>query len=170
MKVLLLHNFYRSGNPGGEDNVVRQEQALLESAGHAVVRYERSNDEVDQHDPLQAARTALHMGWSRRSYREVTALIARQRPDVAHVHNTFPLLTASVYAACRDAGVPVVQTLHNYRWLCSAATFYREETVCEQCGPMRIAPAIRHRCYRGSRVASAAVALAQWRAWLPTSR
>jgi len=165
MKILLIHNFYRSGNPGGEDNVVRQERVLLEHAGHEVVPYERSNDEVDEHDAIAAARTALRMGWSRRSHREVAALVRRERPDVAHVHNTFPLVTSSVYAACREAGVPVVQTLHNYRWLCAAATFYRQDAVCELCGPARIAPALRHRCYRGSLIGSAAVALAQRRAW-----
>lgn len=165
MKILLIHNFYRSGNPGGEDNVVRQERALLERHGHEVVLYERSNDEVDEHDAIAAARTALRMGWSRRSHREVAALIRRGRPDVAHVHNTFPLVTPSVYAACREAGIPVVQTLHNYRWLCTAATFYRQDAVCELCGPARVGPAVQHRCYRGSLIGSAAVALAQRRAW-----
>ena len=165
MKILLIHNFYRSGNPGGEDNVVRQERALLERAGHEVVLYDRCNDEVDERDAVAAARTALRMGWSHRSHREVTALIRRERPDVAHVHNTFPLVTPSVYAAAREAGVPVVQTLHNYRWLCTAATFYRNDAVCEQCGPTRIGPALRHRCYRGSLIGSAAVAFAQRRAW-----
>jgi glycosyltransferase involved in cell wall biosynthesis len=81
------------------------------------------------------------------------------------VHNTFPLVSPSVYAACRDAGVPVVQTLHNYRWLCTAATFYRDDAVCELCGPTRIGAAIRHRCYRNSLVGSAAVALTQRRGW-----
>lgn len=165
MKVLLIHNFYRSGNPGGEDNVVRQERALLESAGHEVVLYQRSNDEVDERDTVAAARTALQMGWSRRSHREVAELISRERPAVAHVHNTFPLVTPSVYQACRDAGVPIVQTLHNYRWLCTAATFYRAGAICERCGPTRVGPAVRHRCYRGSLVGSAAVALTQLRGW-----
>ena len=73
------------------------------------------------------------MAWSRPVYRELRELLRRERPAIAHIHNTFPLITPSAYAACRDAGVPVVQTLHNYRLVCSAGTFYRDGKVCEIC-------------------------------------
>src|SRR5258708_13710241 len=71
--------------------------------------------------------------WSRRWYREFSALLEKVKPDVVHIHNFFPLISPSVYYACRKAGVPIVQTLHNYRLLCPAATLYRAGDVCEEC-------------------------------------
>ena len=165
MKILLIHNFYRSGTPGGEDAVFRQERALLERAGAEVITYERSNDEVDEGDVTQVARTAARMAWSRPVYRELVELLRRERPAVAHIHNTFPLITPSAYAACRDAGVPVVQTLHNYRLVCSAGTFYRDGKVCEICTSSSPWAAVRHRCYRDSMPGSAAVAWMLYRNW-----
>ena len=165
MKILLIHNFYRSGTPGGEDAVFRQERALLERAGAEVITYERSNDEVDESHVAQVAKTAARMAWSRPVYRELTELLRRERPAIAHIHNTFPLITPSAYAACRDAGVPVVQTLHNYRLICSAGTFYRDGKVCEICTSRSPWAAVRHRCYRDSMPGSAAVAWMLYRNW-----
>lgn len=165
MKVLLVHNHYRSGAPGGEDVAFRQERALLESAGVEVVSYTRSNDEVDERNPLAAARTAWSLRWSQRSLREIGALLDRERPAVAHFHNTFPLVSASGYEACRERGVPVVQTLHNYRMVCAAATFFRDGQVCELCRPGAPWAAVRHRCYRDSAAGSLAVAWMLWRHW-----
>jgi glycosyltransferase involved in cell wall biosynthesis len=96
--------------------------------------------------------------WSRESYRSLAKVLRAQRPDVAHFHNTFPLLSPSVYYACRAAGVPVVQTLHNYRLLCPTATFFRNGRPCEDCAGRVVPwPGVVHACYRGSRGASAAV-------------
>jgi len=165
MKILLVHNFYRSGTPGGEDAVFRQERALLERAGAEVITYERSNDEVDESHVTQVAKTAAKMAWSRPVYREMRELLRRERPAIAHIHNTFPLITPSAYAACRDSGVPVVQTLHNYRLICSAGTFYRDGKVCEICTSTSPWAAVRHRCYRESMPGSAAVAWMLYRNW-----
>lgn len=164
-KVLLVHNFYRSAAIGGEDNVFRQERELLERAGIEVVVYTRSNDDVDENDQYEVVRTAASMSWSRRSQREVAALIERERPQLAHFHNTFPLVTPSAYAACHWQGVPVVQTLHNYRLVCSAATFFREGRICESCRPGHPWDGVRHRCYRQTSAGSAAVAWMLWSNW-----
>lgn len=158
MKVLMVHNFYRAATPGGEDNVFRQERDLLRNAGVDVVCFTRSNDDVDVRDRRQVVRTAANMGWSWESYEQLSDLIVRERPDVAHFHNTFPLISASGYVACRDRGVPVVQTLHNYRIVCAAATFHRAGRVCEQCSAGHPWPAVWHRCYRGSLAGSLAMA------------
>jgi glycosyltransferase involved in cell wall biosynthesis len=164
-KVMLVHNFYRSGTPGGEDVVVRQEQELLEAAGVEVVAYTKSNDDVDERDRGQVLRTAASMSWSRRTYDELTRLLRHHRPDVAHFHNTFPLITPSAYAACRDAGVPVVQALHNYRWLCCAGTFFRDGAVCELCTAGHPWEGVRHSCYRDSTAGTLAVAWMLKRNW-----
>lgn len=166
MKVLLVHNFYRTATPGGEDNVFRQERDLLLNGGMDVTCYTKSNDDVDVSDRRELVRTAADLAWSWRSYEELSDLIVRERPDVAHFHNTFPLISSSGYVACRDRGVPVVQTLHNYRIICAAATFHRDGRVCEQCSAAHLWPAVWHRCYRGSFAGSLAMARmlrANWR-------
>jgi glycosyltransferase involved in cell wall biosynthesis len=154
MKVLLVHNFYRE--PGGEDLVYADEGRMLESRGHEVIRYTADNDEISGLSTLALAGRTL---WSRRSYQAVRQLIARERPQVAHVHNTFPLISPSVYYAARAEGVPVVQTLHNYRLICPAAVCFRDGAVCTDClGRAVCWPGVRHACYRGSHTESAAVA------------
>ena len=158
MKVLMVHNFYRTATPGGEDNVFRQERDLLGRAGIDVLSYTKSNDDVDVRDRRQLVRTAASMSWSWPSYEQISDLIRRERPEVAHFHNTFPLISASGYVACRDHGVPVVQTLHNYRIVCAAATLHRAGKVCELCKAGHPWPAVLHRCYRNSLPGSLAMA------------
>ena len=157
MRILLGHNFYRSSAPSGEDVAYRNERGLLERAGHEVICYERHNDSISMSLAGRAA-TAVDSLWSRRSYRDLRRLLARTRPDLVHFHNTFPLITASAYRACHDSGVPVVQTLHNYRLLCANGLFLREGRACEDCLDSSVAAAVRHACYRDSRLASAVVA------------
>ena len=155
MKVLNLHNFYKI--PGGEDVVVQQEKALLEANGHEVALLKADNDEIT--GAFSQAMTALGTIYSLSSKKQIQAKIAEFRPDLVHVHNFFPLLSPSVYDACREAGVPVVQTLHNYRLFCLNAFFYRNDRVCEDClGKFVPLPGIVHSCYRGSRLGSATVA------------
>jgi glycosyltransferase involved in cell wall biosynthesis len=164
-RVLLVHNRYRRGAPAGEDNAFDQEVEMLRDAGVEVRVYLRSNDEVQESDPFATAATAFGMTHSRRTVRDLRNITKQFRPEVAHFHNTFPLITASGYIACREAGIPVVQTLHNYRVLCAAATLYRDGATCDLCSPSSHANAIRHRCYR-SRVGSFFVARMlekQWR-------
>ncbi len=154
MRVLLAHNRYRLR--GGEDVVFENEAALLEAHGHEVVRYEVSNDDVEAYGRVALARATL---WNRVTFDEISALIAKSRPDVAHFHNTFPLLSPSGYGACRRSRVPVVQTLHNYRLLCPAATLFRDGGPCEACLPLTVKwPSVVHACYRDSRSATAVTA------------
>ncbi|HVS40204.1 MAG TPA: glycosyltransferase [Gemmataceae bacterium] len=154
MKILLAHNYYQQ--PGGEDQCVAAEVALLESRGHEVLRYHLDNDAIVGMGRLElAARTV----WSRSAYRELRELIRTQRPSIVHFHNTFPLISPAAYYAARAEGVPVVQTLHNFRLLCPNALFFRNGQVCEDCLGKAIPwPGVLHRCYRGSRTASAGVA------------
>lgn len=154
MQILLCHNHYQQR--GGEDLSFAAEAALLEAHGHGVVRYTVHNDAVDAMSRLQVAARTI---WSRESYREVRSLIRRTRPDLMHCTNTFPLLSPSIYYAARAEGVPVVQSLRNYRLLCPGAYFLRDGKVCEDCLGRTIAwPGVKHGCYRDSRAASAVVA------------
>lgn len=154
MKILVVHNRYQ--RPGGEDQVFVEETALLESRNHLVLRHEVHNDQVEHTNRLTLAKDTI---WNTSAYRELRALIRRERPDVAHFHNTLPLISPSGYYAARAEGVPVIQTLHNYRLLCPVALFFREGRVCEDCmGKAVPYPAVVHGCYRGSRTASGVVA------------
>ena len=155
MKLLLIHNYYQQR--GGEDVVFEAEADLLEAHGHHVLRYQARNDGLDDVPGWTLARRTVY---NERTRREVKALLARERPAIVHVHNTLPVISPAVYFATRDAGIPVVQTLHNYRLLCPSAVLFRAGGICEACLHREIAvPGIRHACYRGSRAATAAVGL-----------
>jgi glycosyltransferase involved in cell wall biosynthesis len=154
LRPLLAHNYYQQ--PGGEDQVFAAEAALLENNGHRVIRYERHNSQIEIHDAALAAVDAV---WSSKSARSFTELIRHHNPDVVHFHNIFPLISPAAYYAAHKAGAAVVQTLHNFRLLCPGATLFREGNVCEECIEKKsLRPAMAHKCYRGSRPATAAVA------------
>jgi glycosyltransferase involved in cell wall biosynthesis len=153
MKVLMVHNRYQQ--PGGEDEVFLAEASLLESYAHRVVRYSTHNDRVAEMNRLALAGNTL---WNSSTYQELRALIRQERPRVAHFHNIFPLVSPAGYYAAKAEGVPVIQTLHNYRLLCPNAQFFRDGRVCEDCmGKVIPWPGVVHKCYRGSRAASAVV-------------
>ncbi len=160
MRILLVHNSYRSGAPSGENHVVDREGEALEALGHEVVRFGRSSDEIGQWPLAKKASLPARTVWSQETYRELKAVLRGRRPDVVHVHNTFPLLSASVLYACRDARVPVVATVHNYKLACANGSFFRDGVVCHDCARALPVRAVRHGCYRESRVATAPVALA----------
>lgn len=168
MRILLVHNRYRSAAPSGENRVVDQEGEALEALGHQVMRFGRSSDEIDRWSLAKKASLPVRTIWSRETSRDLTEVLREHRPEVVHVHNTFPLLSAAVLYACRDARVPLVATLHNYRLACANGAFFRQGSVCHDCANGLPVPALRHGCYRESRAATAPVALAMSvhrRAW-----
>jgi glycosyltransferase involved in cell wall biosynthesis len=155
MKIVVAHNTYQQ--PGGEDIVFRNECELLRSAGHDVVEYQRSNHDISQYVSVGQLALAKNTIWASDTRREFRQLLLRERPDVVHVHNTFVMVSPSIYWACRDAQVPVVQTLHNYRLLCPGATFFRDGKVCEECLEHGVWRGVRYSCYQGSIQATAVV-------------
>jgi glycosyltransferase involved in cell wall biosynthesis len=144
-RILIVHNRYQQR--GGEDAVVEAEVALLRAHGHAVRLYARSNDEVRTMTRIGVVADTL---WSRQTSHDITDRITRFRPDVVHVHNTFPLVSASLYWAASRLGVPVIQTLHNFRLLCPQAMFLRDGHVCEDCLGKIPWRAVTRRCYHDS--------------------
>ena len=147
-----------------------QESEELARTGHEVRRFEKDSDEIEHWSAAQKALLPARVVWSRESHRELAALLRGYRPDVVHVHNTFPLVSASVLYACRDASVPVVTTIHNYRLVCAPGDFMRQGTVCHDCvnrlplrGRARLLPGFAggHRAAgRGQRRAPQGVAVA----------
>jgi glycosyltransferase involved in cell wall biosynthesis len=156
MKILTVHTFYQQ--PGGEDVVFEAEGRLLSRFGHDVVKFRENNASIQTDSISRSLHLATRTIWSRSSYHKLADVISHFRPDVAHFHNTFPLISPSAYYACKRAGVPVVQTLHNYRLFCPKASFFREGRPCEECLDHSLARSVRYGCYRDSRSATAVVA------------
>lgn len=150
MKILIAHNHYQY--QGGEDTVVNEEMALLRQHGHIVEFYGRSNHELTTMSKPVAAISTV---WSRRSVCDLDAIIGFFQPDIIHVHNTFPLISPSLYWAAAHRNIPLVQTLHNFRLLCPQAMLFRNGSVCEDCIGKAAWRAIPRKCYRGSVLQSA---------------
>lgn len=150
LRVLVVHNRYRQ--LGGEDAVVRDETALLDRMGAIVEVYERDNHEIDSMSPLRVAADTV---WSTRTAGEIDRVLARFKPQVVHAHNTFPLVSPSLYTAADRHGVAVVQTLHNFRLFCVQAMFMRSGAICEDCIGTLPWRGIARRCYRDSATQSA---------------
>ncbi|MFF8909316.1 glycosyltransferase [Streptomyces olivaceoviridis] len=160
MHVLVVHNRYSSAQPSGENRVVDEEVELLRSAGHRVEVFERRSDDIAGRSLPGKVAVPLLVPWNPAVRRELTARLRAERPDVVHVHNVFPLLSPAVLAACADAGVPAVATLHNYTQICPPGTLRRDGRLCTECvGPAAPLPAVRHGCYRGSRLATVPLAV-----------
>ena len=147
-KVLIVHNYYQI--PGGEDTVVANEKKLLEDHGHEVVLYTRHNEELKTFSKFQKLLLPVSTVFSTKTYREIKALIRKEKIQIVHVHNTLNLVSPSVYYAALSCKVPVVQTIHNFRLLCPGAAFFRDGHICEDCVSKGLACAVKHKCYRGS--------------------
>lgn len=159
LRIVLAHNHYGSGAPSGENAVFAAERRLLEERGHHVVPFERHSDSLRSRGVAGLIAGAIATPWNAASGRALRALLERERPDVLHVHNPFPLLSPAVFHAARGLPVATVWTLHNYRPFCAAATLLRDGRPCTECIDRRsAAPGLVHGCYRGSRLATAPVA------------
>lgn len=159
LRILVLHNRYRGDVPSGENDVVDAEITALRERGHDVVSYQRSSDEIDTLSLSQRATLPIRAVHSRRDVANVLELVAQHRPDVVHVHNLNPLISPAVIPAVRRGGTPVVMTVHNFRLVCANGLFFRDGAECRDCVGHRLAtPAVRHGCYRGSRLQSLSLA------------
>ena len=159
MHVLVVHNRYNSAQPSGENKVVDQEVELLRAAGHRVEVFERRSDDIGARSLLGKVAVPLLVPWNPAVRTELAAKLRAERPDVVHVHNVFPLLSPAVLAACADAGVPAVATLHNYTQVCPPGTLQRDGRPCTECVGSTPLPAVRHGCYRNSRLATVPLAV-----------
>jgi glycosyltransferase involved in cell wall biosynthesis len=157
VKVVIVHNANQQYS--GDDVVVAHESKLLESAGNQVVFFKRSNWDVESYTGLRKISLMKETVWASDSKRDLARVLREEKPDIVHVHNTFVMISPSIYSACCEAGVPVVQTLHNFRLLCPSATLFRNGKVCEECMQHSLLRSVAYGCYRGSRGATAATAL-----------
>jgi len=154
LRILIVHNRYQT--PGGEDTVVRSEADLLAARGHTVDQWLIDNEGIK--DTSTKIKTALNLSYNRQSRDALVRQIQEFQPNVVHFHNTFPRLSPSVYDACRHMNVPVVQTAHNFRFLCAGALLMRAGRPCELCVKRSPYFGALHRCYRNSSLGSFAAA------------
>jgi glycosyltransferase involved in cell wall biosynthesis len=158
MRILQIHNKYRPGW-GGEDTVANLEADLLRRNGHEVERLFAWTGELEGAGPLKIMAAGLGTVWSFRGYGLVADAIRRFSPDIIHVHNFFPLFSPSIYWAANRAGIPAVQTLHNYRLICANSLLLRADKPCEACVGRFPWPALRHRCHSSALSRTLAVTL-----------
>jgi glycosyltransferase involved in cell wall biosynthesis len=159
LRILVVHNRYRSDTPSGENDVVDSEVAALRALGHDVLTHFRSSDEIDQMSRAGRATLPLRSVHSRADVATLRQRIRDLRPDVMHVHNLNPLISPAAITTAKSEGLPVVMTVHNFRLSCLNGIFFRDGKECRDCLGRRVAvPGVLHRCYRGSRPQSVALA------------
>lgn len=141
------------------------EHLLLKQYGEDVHLYAKRSNEIDGYGWWRRIRTLQQVPLNRAIVRELTDLVRRLRPEVAHVHNVFPMISVGVYDALHALGIPVVQTVHNYRFLCPNGTSFVGGKVCEDCTTTDFGPCVRKKCMRGSRIVSHYYARAISRGW-----
>lgn len=165
MKVLVIHNDYQQ--LGGETIAAKAQIDLLRANGIEVLTYWRDNREIIHYNLIDKVRFFANTIFSLRTYREIIDLVKKEKPDVAHVHNVFPLISPAVYWALKKTGVPIVQTIHNMRFLCPNGLFYTNNRICERCKYGNTLHAVRWKCYRGHYLLSAlyATTIALHRRW-----
>ncbi|GAA2578191.1 glycosyltransferase family 4 protein [Winogradskya consettensis] len=159
MKVVVAHNRYREAIPSGENVIVDTEIAQLTAAGVEVLPFQRASDSIGDLPLTEKALLPLSPIYGRSAQRDLGELLSRERPDVFHLHNPYPLLSPWVVKTAHKHGVPVVQTVHNYRQVCSSGLYFRDGHNCFDCRGKALGwPAIQHKCYRGSTAQSALMA------------
>jgi glycosyltransferase involved in cell wall biosynthesis len=159
VKVVVAHNRYAAAQPSGENVIVDFDIAQLQAAGVEVFPLVRTSDEIAALSPLQRALLPVSPLYAAGAQRALADLLRRNRPDIVHLHNPYPLLSPWVIRTAQAHGVPVVHTVHNYRQVCANGIYYRDDRICTDCAGRRFAlPAIRHGCYRGSRPQSVVMA------------
>ena len=153
MRVLIIHSAYQQF--GGEDSVVRAERELLERHGDEVLLHSRHNDEIKEFGVTEKAAFFPQTVYSFRSSGEISDVVHGFKPDVAFVHNVYPLISPSIYHKLHELGVPAVQVLHNFRPYCPNGFFYTQGQICEACKGGNYLNAVRKRCYKDSYALSA---------------
>jgi glycosyltransferase involved in cell wall biosynthesis len=145
--------------PSGENVIVDTEIAQLSAAGVEVLPFLRSSDSIGELPAVQKALLPLSPIYGRAAQQDLSRLLAAERPDLVHLHNPYPLLSPWVIRTAHAHGVPVIQTVHNYRQVCSSGLYFRDGHNCQDCrGKLVGWPAVKHRCYRGSAAQSALMA------------
>lgn len=159
-RVLIVHNYYQI--PGGEDTVVENEKEMLEDNGHEVFMYTRHNNEIKEKGIIGKLLLPFETIYSFKTVRDIKKIVKNKKIDIVHVHNTFPLISPSIYKVSKKCGVKLVQTIHNYRLICAGAMLYRNEHICIKCIENNKKYAMKYKCYRNSYIQTGLVLVSNY--------
>ena len=148
MNILIVHNFYKI--PGGEDSVVKNEIELLKMHGHNVYTYFKDNKDISTSGIFNKIKLFKNTIFNRTIKKEIQTVIKENNIDIVHCHNTFPLISPSIYKYAKQMGCKVFQTIHNFRFLCASADFVRNECICQDCINKGMKCALKNKCYHNS--------------------
>ena len=164
MKILIIHNFYNLNINSGENVVVKNEMMLLRNAGHEVVLFSQEN-KPDQNLPkLELLKIGIRFLSGYGTSKEISHLLKHEQFDVCHIHNIFPLIGSRMIGIIQDAKIPIVHTIHNFRYRCGSGINFRSDKECHDCSAQNcFTPLIVHKCYRDSYAQSFAMFFAQAR-------
>lgn len=160
MKILIIHNDYQQ--IGGEQIAVEAQIQILRNKGHEVIFYQRKNDEINCFKFFDRILFLLQTIYSFKTVRDIEKIIQATHPDIAHIHNVFPLISPSVYRVLYKNHIPIVQTVHNFRFMCPNGLFFTHGQICERCKMGNMMHAIRLKCYRNSYILSGLYAFTIW--------
>ena len=141
MIVLLIHNYYKSR--GGEDTAYDWQKRILKENGHDIIEYSNNSKDID--NIFKRSYAFLNSFYSHKTYRDLKEIILEKKPDIAHIHNIYPLITRSVYDVLSDNYIPIVQTIHNYRFFCANGLCLNKGEICNKCENLSIGN-IFHNC------------------------
>lgn len=159
MKVLSIHNYYGSSSPSGENIVFDLEKKLLQNNGIEIIEFSRHSDLIRSQGQYGKIIAGLSTVWNPFTANEIDKIISLEKPSVVHVHNTFPMISPSIFHSIGRRSAKIL-TLHNYRIVCPAAIPLRRGKVCIECIDQKSSiPSIRHACYRDSRMATLPLAM-----------
>lgn len=151
MRILLVHNYYQYW--GGEDTYFESLKKLLKRKGHTVITYTKTSKDIKT--IFDKIKVAIGMFWNQETKKELTYIIKKNKPDVAHFHNVYPIISPTAYWICKKYRVPIIQHIHNYRLICPSGTLYRAGEICKLCvGRKFPLYSIIYGCYHRSRLAS----------------
>ncbi len=148
MNILIIHNYYKQR--GGEDAVFEIESEALEKLGHKIIRYIRHNKEIDDYSILQKIGFVFSLFNNKKTINDIKKIISNNKIDIAHIHNIFPLISTSVYKFLKENNIKIVQTIHNYRFLCPEAFFFRRNKNCTLCAKGNFFYCIIFKCFKRS--------------------
>lgn len=172
MRIIMAHKEYSIRS--GASRHVFELTELLESAGHEVIPFSVV-DKRNQPSPYEkyfvspadfsTPRFSLplfsknfgRMLWSREAARKMKQLIADTKPDLVHVHNIYHQISPSILPVIKQAGIPIVQTLHDYKIMCPNYLMRAGDHICEKCKYRRYWQPFFQKCVKDSRIASAMV-------------
>ncbi len=148
MRILVVHQI--AGFRCGPDRAVEREIKLLQKAGVEVELWSKLAPETNGiRNTLRALR---RLPDDEASCIELGQLLKKTKPRLVHCHNLFSAFTPSIYRACSEAKIPVVQTIHDFQFFCASGHLFRAGNSCELCLHGRTLPALRHACRNGSKL------------------